>query len=149
LAEVAQVLAQGQEIVVESGDGLVLVEGDAGRLEQVLLNLLTNAINYAPGTDRIEVSVGRHDGKAELAVRDRGPGIGADALDDIFERFAQAPTAERQSTRGVGLGLYIAREILREHGGTIAVQSVPGEGATFTIRLPLLSESDSDTAPSQ
>ncbi|MEA2514567.1 MAG: two-component system, OmpR family, sensor histidine kinase SenX3 [Thermomicrobiales bacterium] len=82
-------------------------------------------------------------------MRDWGPGIEADALDDIFERFAQAPTAERQSTRGVGLGLYIAREILREHGGTIAVQSVPGEGATFTIRLPLLSESDSDTAPSQ
>jgi signal transduction histidine kinase len=115
----------------------------------VLLNLLTNAINYVPGTDRIEVRLGGHDGKAELAARERGPGIGAGALDNIFERFAQAPTVERRSTPGLGLGPYIAREILREHGGTISVQSVPGEGATFTIRLPLLSESDSDTAPSQ
>jgi two-component system CheB/CheR fusion protein len=136
--ELAQVLAQGQSIALEAGDKPVMVAGDAGRLEQVLLNLLTNAIAYAPGTERIDVHVRQTADVAEITVRDTGPGIPVEAQETIFDRFTQVNPAERPGRAGLGLGLYIAREIVAAHGGTIAAFSIPGEGATFTIRLPLL-----------
>ena len=136
--ELAQVLAEGQSIALEAGDDPVMAAGDAGRLEQVLLNLLTNAIAYAPGTERIDVAVRSAEGVAEIVVRDAGPGIPVESLETIFERFTQINPAERPGRAGLGLGLYIAREIVKAHGGTISAASSPGDGATFTIRLPLL-----------
>jgi two-component system CheB/CheR fusion protein len=135
--ELAEVLAQGQTLVFESGDDPIIVAGDAGRLEQVVMNLLTNAITYAPGTERIAVRLRRDGDMAELVVRDTGPGIPVDALEMIFERFTQVNAAERPGRAGLGLGLYIAREIVEAHGGAITASSAPGEGATFTVRLPL------------
>jgi two-component system CheB/CheR fusion protein len=135
--EQARVVAQGQAITIESPNGPVMVDGDAGRLEQVLMNLLMNAIAYAPGTEEIGVRVRRIRGDAEVTVQDQGPGIPAADLETIFARFAQLdPTAQR-GTSGLGLGLYITREIVQAHGGTIAASSAPGRGARFTIRLPL------------
>jgi two-component system, chemotaxis family, CheB/CheR fusion protein len=116
------------------------VAGDPGRLEQVILNLLTNAIAYAPGTDRIEVKVRRYRNQAEVTVRDFGPGIERDKLESIFDRFVQGEPGVRPGTSGLGLGLYISREIVRSHGGSIAADSEPGKGATFTMRLPLIAD---------
>jgi signal transduction histidine kinase len=135
-------LADGQALVLDSEDAPVVVAGDAGRLQQVLLNLLTNALTHAPGSERVEIRLRRDGEAAELSVRDRGPGIAAEALETVFDRFAQVDPLQRPGSAGLGLGLYIAREIVEAHGGTIAAHSAPGEGATFTVRLPLAGSAD-------
>jgi two-component system CheB/CheR fusion protein len=140
--EVAEALADGQALVLDSEDAPVVVAGDAGRLQQVLLNLLTNALTHAPGSERVEIRLRRDGEAAELSVRDRGPGIAAEALETVFDRFAQVDPLQRPGSAGLGLGLYIAREIVEAHGGTIAAHSAPGEGATFTVRLPLAGSAD-------
>jgi signal transduction histidine kinase len=101
------------------------------------MNLLTNAISYAQGTDEITVSVGRSDTHAVLSVTDKGPGIDPDMVKPIFDRFVQVRPDERPGTAGLGLGLYISQEIVHGHGGAIEVDSIPGSGSTFTVRLPL------------
>jgi signal transduction histidine kinase len=106
---------------------------DAYRIEQVLVNLLTNAIRYAPGKP-LEVSVFAADGSAGFAVRDRGRGIPAADQERIFQRFERLVSPNDVS--GLGLGLYIAREIVIAHGGTIRVESEPGQGARFVVELP-------------
>jgi signal transduction histidine kinase len=107
---------------------------DRYRLEQVITNLLTNAIRYSPGTPIwVEIS---HDKKsAKLSVRDEGPGIAPPDQERIFNRFERAVTGT--SISGMGLGLYICKQIIESHGGRISVSSRVGQGATFTIDLPL------------
>jgi two-component system CheB/CheR fusion protein len=117
-----------------------MVRGDSERIEQVLLNLLLNAINYAPGTDRIDVELKSLDKEAEISIRDFGPGIKPQELELIFEQFSQGEPVVRPGTGGLGLGLFISREIVREHNGRISVDSTYGRGATFTVRLPLVDE---------
>lgn len=111
------------------------VEGtwDAFRIEQVVTNLVDNAVKFGRG-DRIDVTVGVEDERALLVVRDRGIGIAPDALDSIFEKFQRAVSPNHYG--GFGLGLWISRQIVEAHGGTIAVESRLGEGATFTVKLP-------------
>jgi signal transduction histidine kinase len=138
--ELAEVLTQGQALILATEDEPVLVTGDHGRLEQVLLNLLTNAVAHAPGTEQIDVRLRRDGEVAELTVGDTGPGIPVEALETIFDRFAQVNPSEKSGRTGLGLGLYIARQIVESHGGTISAHSAPGEGATFTVRLPLLED---------
>ena len=138
--EMVQVLAQGQTITYATPTKPVMVTGDAGRLEQVVVNLLTNAITHAPGTERIDVSLHSDDRTAAVIVRDVGPGIPVEALETIFGRFVQVNPHKRPGRAGLGLGLYIAREIIEAHGGTITADSAPGEGATFMVRLPLLKD---------
>jgi two-component system CheB/CheR fusion protein len=140
--ETAEVLTNGQTIALSAPTEPVMIVGDASRLEQVLLNLLTNAITHAPGTERIDVRVHSDDGMAEVIVQDAGPGIPTEALETIFGRFAQVNPRERAGRAGLGLGLYIAREIVEAHAGMITAQSAPGHGATFTVRLPLLPRAD-------
>lgn len=115
------------------------VAGDAGRLLQVVTNLIDNAAKYSDPRAPIEVTALRDDGWATVAVRDRGIGIPAEGLERLFERFYRAENAA-QHAGGLGLGLYICREIVERHGGTIAVASTPGEGSLFTVRLPLAGE---------
>jgi signal transduction histidine kinase len=108
---------------------------DPGRIEQVLHNLLSNACKYSPAESAVAVVARRAESdpaSIRLAVRDRGQGIEPREAAYVFERFFQA----RGSARGLGLGLYISREIVRQHGGTISVESEPGKGSTFTIELP-------------
>lgn len=134
--EIAQTLAAGQAIALDASGLPLTVDADAERLEQVLLNLLTNAITHAPGTERIDVCVRREGGEAIIEVRDNGPGIAAAELPHVFSRFYQT-RQRREGGGGLGLGLFIAREIVVAHGGAIAVDSIKGQGATFTVRLPL------------
>jgi signal transduction histidine kinase len=115
-------------------DAPVLGRFDRARIEQALTNLLANAIKYAPGT-RVEVAVAQRGHWAELTVADEGIGIAGEELPRIFDRFARAVPAEHYG--GLGLGLFISRQIVDAHGGTIAAESAPGRGATFTVRLPL------------
>jgi predicted ATPase/signal transduction histidine kinase len=107
---------------------------DPARIEQVLENLLANAVKYGEGRP-VEVGVRAKDGHAFVSVRDRGLGIGEEDQARIFDRFARAVSVTHFG--GFGLGLYIAREIARAHGGTIEVTSRLGDGATFTVDLPL------------
>lgn len=116
----------------------VRIRGDADRLEQVLTNLLENAIAYAAGTDRIDVRLRIDARAAEVSVRDYGRGIAPADLPHIFTRFYRGRRADQQGHSGLGLGLYIVKQLVVAHGGTIDVDSVEGKGTRFTIRLPLI-----------
>lgn len=107
---------------------------DRLRIEQMVINLLGNAIKYGAGAP-IEVSLAREGETAVLEVRDRGPGIPEEALPRIFDRFERA--AEMRHHGGLGLGLYIVRQIVTAHAGTVTVHNLPGGGACFTVRLPV------------
>ncbi|HVA89491.1 MAG TPA: ATP-binding protein [Chloroflexota bacterium] len=136
--ETARGLAAERTITLDAPAEPLPVRGDSGRLEQVLINLLTNAIKYTPPTARIDVRLHQVDGEAVLAVHDDGPGIAADKLPHLFERFYQIARSDRGSQGGMGLGLFISHQLVEQHGGRIAVASAPGEGTTFTIWLPLV-----------
>jgi PAS domain S-box-containing protein len=123
----------GCEIVVSAQPAVTGV-WDRVRLEQVLVNLLSNAIKYGAGAP-IRVSIARRDGSADIEVCDGGPGIPESAVDRIFERFERA--ASMRHYGGLGLGLYVTREIAQAHGGSVAARNVPGGGACFTVSLPL------------
>ena len=123
------------EWVLEVGDEPVLVAGDAGRLHQVAANLLANARTHTPAGTTVTVSVARDDGTAVLRVHDDGPGIDPSIRDELFERFARADRSRARQTGGTGLGLSIARAIVDAHGGSIRVDSAPGD-TTFEVRLP-------------
>ncbi|HET9768011.1 MAG TPA: ATP-binding protein [Thermoanaerobaculia bacterium] len=118
-------------------DGL-LVEGDPARLAQVVANLLMNAGKYTPSEGRIEVRATVEGSEAMLAVRDNGLGIPAELLPSVFDLFVQGPRGRDRSEGGLGLGLAIVQNLVRLHGGSVAVHSDGiGKGAEFTVRLPL------------
>ena len=130
----------GDRPTFEAFDASLEVECDKERICQVLTNLLSNARKYSPEGAPISVTLRRGDGEAIIAVRDYGVGIPADQLPLIYEQFYRVPDLEVQhssSASGLGLGLYIARNIVEQHGGRIEVQSSPGNGSTFSVMLPL------------
>jgi two-component system, OmpR family, sensor histidine kinase BaeS len=117
-------------------DRPLIVDGDRGRLTQVLSNLLRNALEHTPAGGRVTVSVEPVDDRIGIEVHDTGAGIAADHLSQVFERFFRADPARRH-VAGSGIGLTISRAIVQGHGGTINAHSDgPGRGATFTVRLP-------------
>jgi PAS domain S-box-containing protein len=118
-------------------DAPVVAEIDAPKIEQVLRNLLQNAVHYAPGGGAVTVALRADGGACELRVADEGIGIAPTEQSRIFERFYRAPDARVLRTRGAGLGLAICREIVDAHVGVLRVESVPGRGSTFIVRLPL------------
>jgi signal transduction histidine kinase len=134
--EVTPTLEQ-HTLEVEAPDTPVLVRGDALRLEQVLQNLVQNGVRYSPQGGPITVRLTTQDGEARIAVTDRGIGIPAEALPNLGGRFYRAPNVEQHQISGLGIGLYVVREIVTLHGGQFDVTSTEGEGSTFTIRLPL------------
>jgi PAS domain S-box-containing protein len=114
------------------------VLGDATRLQQVLWNLLTNALKFTPSGGRIEILLRRRGGLAELLVRDTGQGIAPDLLPRIFDRFRQGDSSTTRPQGGLGLGLAIARQLVELHGGSIKAESAgEGHGTTMTVTLPL------------
>lgn len=118
----------------------VEVEIDAERIGQVITNLLSNALKYSPATSPVSLTLQHAEERILFSVRDAGPGIPAEALPHLFERFYRVPGIEIQSGSGVGLGLglYLCREIVERHGGQIWAESTPGRGSTFYVALPLV-----------
>ncbi|MEO7910090.1 MAG: HAMP domain-containing sensor histidine kinase [Roseiflexaceae bacterium] len=126
-------------IICRMPDTAVMIDGDEIRLEQVIQNLLQNAVRYSPNGGRIEVLVAADEQSvlASLQVRDQGIGIAAEALAQLFERFYRVPDTMIEHIHGVGIGLYVVREIITLHGGAVEVASEAGVGSTFTVNLPL------------
>lgn len=123
-----------QEIIDPRVDA---VAGDPGRLQQVVWNLVSNAVKFTPNGGKIQVRVERINSHVEIIVADTGKGIEPAALESVFDRFWQAD-GTAQSKHGVGLGLSIVKEIVSLHGGTVVAHSEgPGKGSTFAVRLPL------------
>jgi two-component system OmpR family sensor kinase len=116
----------------------VRVSGDEDRLKQLVLNLVSNAVKYTPAEGRVTLSVWPEGNKALIAVADTGEGIPPEDLPHIFDRFYRVDKARARKQGGAGLGLSIAQWIAESHGGRIAVESAPGVGTTFTVRLPRL-----------
>ena len=123
----------GVELAVEGPDEPLPLVADAERVQLVIANLLGNALRHTPGSGRIVARVGIHDRGARFEVQDSGEGIPLQYRERIFERFFQVPGARRG---GVGLGLYLAREIVRAHGGEMGVESEPGRGSAFWFTIP-------------
>jgi len=123
------------EIVVEAPAGC-LIQGDAERLERVVMNLLSNAVKYSPPHTRVTVRVARTDALAVLTISDQGPGIAKEDLPVIFQPFGRGRSADTLA-EGAGMGLYVVKQIVEAHEGRIEVQSEPGHGTTFRIELPL------------
>jgi heavy metal sensor kinase len=115
----------------------VSVRGEANALRRALLNLVENAIKYTPAGGKVELALVPDDGWAVVTVSDTGIGVAPADVERIFEPFVRLDTARTRDTGGAGLGLAIARSIVVAHGGTLGVESRPGEGSRFTIRLPL------------
>jgi signal transduction histidine kinase len=127
---------EAHRFAIEAEPGIE-IEADATRVEQVLINLISNAVTYSPEGGEVAVRVWQEGGAAKIAVRDTGVGIAPDELPHLFERFYRAPRAGVMRSGGMGLGLYISNEIVHRHGGTITVKSNEGVGSTFTVTLPL------------
>lgn len=116
----------------------VMVEGDAGWLERLLLNLVDNALKFTPDQGRVTIRVARDGGHARIDVEDTGMGLTPEDARRVFERFFRADASRSSATEGAGLGLSLVQWIAEQHGGAVAVRSRPGEGSTFTVTLPVL-----------
>jgi len=124
------------------------VVGDAARLRQMALNLVSNAVKYTPAEGRVRVTLTGQDGWARLEVADTGIGIAPADLPHVFDRFFRADEARARTEGGTGLGLAIARWTVEAHGGRLTVASQPGKGSVFTVLLPLaLLDEPADGAP--
>jgi PAS domain S-box-containing protein len=132
------VRGRGQHLVVENRLAAARVRGHAGQLDRALTNLLTNAVKFTPEGGTISVRAEPEGSDVVVTVSDTGVGIPAAEHDRIFERYYRSDSVRRRRVSGSGLGLAIAREIAVLHGGTLTVASAPGEGATFTLRIPAL-----------
>ncbi len=140
--EVVRPAADAKEITIDVNYDATVgpVAGDASRLQQIIWNLMSNAVKFTPKGGKVSVNFRRQNGFAELVISDTGIGISADFLPHVFERFRQAESTATRSHRGMGLGLAIVRHLIELHGGTVTAAS-DGEnrGSTFTIHLPLAS----------
>ncbi|HXT38152.1 MAG TPA: ATP-binding protein, partial [Chloroflexota bacterium] len=140
VVELARDLPPGHDIHLEMDLEPLTIDGDAMRLEQVLFNILTNAMFHAPSDRPLEVRLRRLNGGAHLEIEDHGSGIAPALLPRLFSRFYQIESRERASRQGMGLGLFICKELVTAHDGRIEAASTEGEGTTFTVWLPLLEE---------
>jgi heavy metal sensor kinase len=138
VAETMRPVAEVKGLRLEAGGTQgVVIRGDAARLRQVLFNLVDNAIKYTPPGGEIGMRVETRPGEAVVAVRDTGVGIPPEHLERVFDRFYRVDRARSRDEGGTGLGLSIARNIVMAHGGRIELSSIPGEGTTCVVTLPL------------
>jgi two-component system phosphate regulon sensor histidine kinase PhoR len=120
----------------------LLVPGDRDELIRVFENLVENALKYAASGKRVDIALSLGEGsdgngEARIAVRDRGPGIAPEHLPRLTERFYRVDVSESRAQGGTGLGLALVKHILNRHGGRLTIESAPGQGATFTVYLPM------------
>jgi PAS domain S-box-containing protein len=145
--ETVTLAAEAKAIQIESHlDAAVgKVSGDASRLQQIVWNLVSNAVKFTPEGGRVEVSLNRVDSHAHITVTDNGKGIASEFLPYVFDYFRQEDGAITRKFGGLGLGLAIVRHLTELHGGTVSAASEgEGKGATFTVKLPLLKNSENN-----
>jgi signal transduction histidine kinase len=136
LAAEAQAATRRHQLVVTGEPGPLLALGDEARLEYALHQLVGNAVKFSPAGGQVELGLLRRGALVGVAVRDGGIGVPREAAPRLFERFFRAPNAQARGLAGPGLGLYVAGELARLHGGEVAATSVEGEGSVFTLWLP-------------
>ena len=131
--------AKGLRLDVVLGPSPALIAGDPFRLQQILSNLLVNAVKFTPSGGTVEVRLERRGTEVQISVRDTGTGIRSDFLPYVFERFRQAESSPRRSQPGLGLGLAIVQHLIELHGGSVEAYSAgENKGSTFTISLPMM-----------
>lgn len=133
---------QGVELRVELDEHVPPIAADPDAIQQALLNLLSNAMKYSGAGRVIDLALTQEHGHALITVTDRGIGIPPGEQKRIFDKFYRAPGVENQRIAGTGLGLTLVDHVARAHGGCVTVRSAPGEGSTFSLRLPLLPQPD-------
>ena len=136
VAEQVQMVSNGHRVEVDA-NGSITIMGDRDHLEQVVGNLVDNAIKYSPEGGPVRIRVRREGEQVHLAVEDEGIGIPADQVARVFDIFYRTSEAERRRTPGLGLGLFITRGIVERHGGRIWADSEVGRGTTVHVMLPL------------
>lgn len=134
LVQYGHQLQSNHEKVELDADVEVMCNVDPLRIEQVIVNLLSNAVKYAP-SKTIRISLLKQDDVAKICIKDQGPGIDPEHHERIFQRFERVK--DNDNIGGLGLGLYISRQIIEAHNGKIYVESTPGSGSNFIIELPV------------
>ncbi len=145
-AETADALAQGfadKGIAFTTDLHAAVVAGERQRLEQVVVNLLTNALRYTDAGGRVSLSVRQVGDDAVLEVADSGVGISPEDLPHVFTRFWRGEKSRSRATGGAGIGLSIVQELVRAHGGRVSVQSTVGQGSVFRVVVPVATTSTS------
>jgi signal transduction histidine kinase len=123
------------ELLFDGPEHLV-AQGDSDRLEQVLVNLISNAVKYSPDGGRIFVELEDKGHTVVMRIKDSGMGMTSEQVASLFQKYYRTPDARRRGIKGTGLGLYLVHQLIEAHEGTIEVQSAPMQGTTFTITLP-------------
>nr|WP_255534772.1 ATP-binding protein [Pedobacter sp. SYSU D00535] len=132
----SQLLYPSHTIFLETQPNIV-ANIDTGRIEQVVVNLISNAVKYSPKANRVEISCEERDSNCYLRVKDFGIGIKQTNYDKVFDKFYRIEELSKNDTQGLGIGLYVSSEIINQHGGKIWVESNEGAGTTFVVLLPL------------
>jgi len=132
-----QIETKNQQLTITQAEALPWVQGDAERIRQILINLLSNAHKYTPPGGQIEITAQRLNGWVQIEVRDNGVGLSADEQAQVFNKFFRAHQPVTQEVGGAGLGLAITRLLVELHGGRISVVSAPAQGSTFRFTLPV------------
>jgi signal transduction histidine kinase len=135
--EAARPLAQSKTIDLTLDAEPVSCPGDSQRLEQLLENLISNALKYTPEGGHVSAKLSRANGDAQIEVQDSGIGIPSEDQKYLFDRFFRATTAKSESIPGIGLGLTIVKAIVDAHRGRVEIESEEGQGTTFRVQLPL------------
>jgi len=151
VADGLQTLARDREVAVEIAAPAepLLVPGDRDELTRLFENLIENGLKYGAGGKRVDIALAADGKEARVSVRDYGPGIAAEHLPRLTERFYRVDIGESRTQGGTGLGLALVKHILNRHHGRLSIDSKAGEGATFTVRLPLAGNSPAPTAAVQ
>ncbi|HXH99162.1 MAG TPA: HAMP domain-containing sensor histidine kinase [Sphingobacteriaceae bacterium] len=127
--------ALGAYSIIKSGDMELQIIADSERVDQVIINMVNNAIKYAPDSKEIIIHIEKADDMARVSITDQGPGISSQKIPHLFDRYFRVDSSGSQYS-GLGLGLYISSEIIKKHGGDIGVNSETGKGSTFWFTLP-------------
>jgi signal transduction histidine kinase len=127
----------GIQLGLEMDPALGEFQADERKVKQILLNLLSNAVKFTPDGGKVDVCTRKADGKIEIAVRDTGIGIAPEDHAAVFEEFKQVGRDYTRKAEGTGLGLALTKRLVELHGGDISLESEPGKGSTFTVKLPL------------
>jgi signal transduction histidine kinase len=135
-AAVAKGLTLEEESALPEDRPAGVVDADEHRIDQMLANLVENAIEYTPAGGTVTVVIWQRGDETGVTVEDTGPGIPREALEHVFDRFYRADGARQRTSGGSGLGLSICREIAVAHGGRVWVESEPGQGSAFSVALP-------------